>query len=96
MSNIENEFEKIYNDLKMFYDKIADKSLELKNNKKYWSVIKKYYEICEKFEDGLNQEQQDLFSDLCDLNADMEDAHGFSMFKEGFKIGFIMALQTDY
>ena len=89
-----NDLEEAYKNLKKFYYEISAKSKELKGNENYWKLLKQSMEINEELAKCFDSNQEALFEDLRELDAELEDEHSFSMFKEGFKLGFAMAIKN--
>lgn len=87
------KFEEVYKNLKECYCLVSEKSIELKNNENYWKLLEQSMEINDELIKCFDSKQEALFEDLRDLDAELEEEHSFSMFKEGFKLGFVMALE---
>lgn len=86
----------VYKKLRQFYEDVADKSRDLKNNTKYWKLMKECGDLSEELAKDLSEEKRELFESYCDATTELDDEYAFSMFKEGFKLGFIMALDEKY
>ncbi len=63
-------------------------------SEEYWKVNKKYGELYEKLEEGLNEEQKKLLNDLYVQSAGLEGEAACTHFKEGFKMGLLIAIEA--
>ncbi|MDE5766455.1 MAG: hypothetical protein K2I17_04745, partial [Clostridia bacterium] len=60
----------------------------------YWEILEQSMEINEELAKCFDSKQAALFEDLRELDAELEEEYSFSMFKEGFKLGYILALKN--
>ena len=65
-----------------------------KESEEYWEVHKKYGELYEKLLQGLNEEQQKTLDDLYVLSGGLESEASCTWFKEGFKMGLLIAVEV--
>lgn len=63
-------------------------------SEEYWKVHKKYEEIYEKLEEGLNDKQKKLLDELFVQGGGLEGEMALSHFKEGFKLGLLVAVEA--
>lgn len=60
----------------------------------YWEVHKKYDELYEKLLQGLNEEQKKILDDLYVLSGGLESEASCTWFREGFKMGLLIAVEV--
>ena len=65
-----------------------------KESKEYWEVHKQYEELYEKLEEGLSEEQKKVLDDLFIMSGGLESEAGCTWFKEGFKMGLLIAVEV--
>ena len=63
-------------------------------SKEYWEVHKQYDELYEKLLQGLNEEQKKILDDLFVMSGGLESEASCTWFKEGFKMGLLIALEV--
>lgn len=66
----------------------------IKASKEYWKVHEEFGKIYEKLESQLTDEQKKLLDELYSTSGGMESEHGISRFKEGVKIGLLIAIEA--
>lgn len=66
----------------------------IKPSEEYWNIHKEYGKIYEKLEEGLNEEQKQLLSDLYVEGGGLEGEMACTHFKEGFKMGLLIAVEA--
>ena len=66
----------------------------IKAGEKYFKVKERYCEIHDKLEEGLNEEQKQLLDDLFIQSGGLEGEFACSHFKEGFKLGMLVAFEV--
>ena len=64
-----------------------------KESEEYKEVQRKYGELYEKLEEGLNEEQKKILDDLYLLSGGLESEASCTWFKEGFKMGMLIAVE---
>lgn len=60
----------------------------------YWEVHKEYDKIYEELEKGLNDDQKKILDELFITTGGLEDKLACAHFKEGFKIGLLVAIEA--
>ena len=66
----------------------------IKAGEKYFKVKEKYCKIYDKLEEGLNDGQKQLLDDLFMQSGGLEGELACSHFKEGFKLGMLVAIEV--
>lgn len=65
-----------------------------KESKEYWEASSEYNELYEKLEQGLNDEQKKILDDLFVMTGGLESEASCTWFKEGFKMGLLIAIEV--
>ena len=65
-----------------------------KESEEYWAVHKQYEELYEKLEQGLNDQQKKILDDLFIMSGGLESEASCTWFKEGFKMGMLIAVEV--
>lgn len=65
----------------------------VKMSDKYWETIHIVTEMTEEYKKMFNEEQQRKFLEFCDMHSLLSAENALIHYKEGFKIGFLLALE---
>ena len=86
-ANMKSILEEIYFGRRGDFEKIVV-------DERYEKADEKYSKIYNELVTGLNESQRQILDKLVDATAGLEIAIGCSHFKEGFKIGVLVAVET--
>lgn len=61
--------------------------------KRYKELFEELYEMCKELSNDFNDKQKELFEKICSKQAQIESEAIFQNYREGFKIGLILAFE---
>ncbi len=61
--------------------------------KRYKELFEELYDMCKELSKDFNDKQKELFEKICSKQAEMESEAIFQNYREGFKIGLLLALE---
>ena len=76
----------------MYYGK-RGKYDTVKYSEEYWNFVSQHTVLCEAFVAGLTDLQKAQFKAIDEKNGEIEEEVITAQFKEGFKIGFLIAVE---
>lgn len=69
-------------------------SQTIQPSEEYWKVHEEVSKQYDKIANQLTAEQKNALDELCLITGGLESEHGISCFKEGFKIGLLVAIEA--
>ncbi|MDE5765705.1 MAG: hypothetical protein K2I17_00890 [Clostridia bacterium] len=61
--------------------------------KRYKKLCEELFEVCKELSKDFNEKQKELFEMICNMQAEIEGEAVFQNYREGFKIGLLLALE---
>lgn len=81
--------EKIYNGERGCFENINE-------SEKYWEISKEYGNIYDELAEGLTEKQKKILDNLFIVSGGLEAEAACTHFKEGFKLGLLIAIEVFY
>lgn len=61
--------------------------------KRYRELFEELCEVCKELSKDFNNKQKELFENICNMQSEIEAEAVFQNYREGFKIGLLLALE---